>query len=211
MRSSSRVDDIASTPASLPVQPIINYPATIFSGKARSFSQAWYNAYPWLEYSVQVNACFCYSCCLFGPGPGSKCDRSFTVVGFRDWKHATGKSGVLSKHDSSFAHRQSMLTWNQYKLNLMHKTTISDQPGLCWGKQIAENCHYIRSLAETILSCSHQEIALRGHKEGEEFMNIGNFLAILNLAANHDSVIKEPLMNGPKNAKYTSLTYRILL
>ena len=70
--SYSIVDDIASTPASPPVQLIIIYPATIFCGKARSFSQAWYNVYPWLEYSVQANACFCYSCRLFGSGPGSK-------------------------------------------------------------------------------------------------------------------------------------------
>lgn len=97
------------------------------------------------------------------------------MVGFKDWKHATGKSGVLSKHDSSFAHRQSVLAWNQYKLNMLHKTTISDQLGLSRNKQIAENPHYIWSLAEIILMCSYQEIALRGHKEGEESMNRGNF------------------------------------
>ena len=78
--SSSQCDvvDIAQTPASPPVQPVMsNYPATIFSGKARSFSQAWYSAYPWLEYSIQANACFCYSCRLFGNynfGPGFKCE-----------------------------------------------------------------------------------------------------------------------------------------
>ena len=77
-RSCSRVDDIASTPASSPVQLIIIYRATIFSGKARSFSQAWYNAYPWLEYSAQANVCFCYSCHLFGSEPGSNFNRSFT-------------------------------------------------------------------------------------------------------------------------------------
>ena len=36
-------------------------------------------------------------------------------------------------------------------------------------------------------------------------MNRGIFLEILNLVANLDSVIKERLMNGPKNAKYTFL------
>ena len=73
-----------------------------------------------------------------------------------------------------------MLAWNQYKLNMLHKTTISEQLGLCWNKQIAENRHYmyIRSLVEIVLICSHQEIALRGHKEGEESMNRGNFLEI---------------------------------
>ena len=79
---------------------------------------------------------------------------------------------VCCKHDGSFAYRQSMLRWNQYKLKLLHKTTISDPLRVCRDKQIAENRHYIQSLAETILLCSHQEIALRGHKEGEESMNI---------------------------------------
>ena len=116
---------------------------------------------------------------------------SFIVVGFKDWKHATGKSGVLSKHDSSFAHRQLMLVWNQNKLNLVHKTTISDQLRLCRDKQKGENCHYIRSFTETILLCSHQEIAFHGHKEGEESVNRENFLEILNLVTNHDSVIKD--------------------
>ena len=52
--------------------------------------------------------------------------------------------------------------------------------------------------------CSHQEIALRGHREGEASRNRGNFLEILNLIAIHDPVINERLKNGPKNAKYTS-------
>ena len=87
------------------------------------------------------------------------------MVGFKDWKHATGKNGWLSKHNSSFAHRQSILAWNQYKLSLQHKTTISDQLGLCQNKQIAENRHYNQSLAEIILMCRYQKIALPGHKE----------------------------------------------
>ena len=73
--SCSRVNDIASIPASPPATDYHN-PATTFSGRARSFSQVWYNAYPWLDYSVQANACFWYSCRLFGSGPGSNFDRS---------------------------------------------------------------------------------------------------------------------------------------
>ena len=47
-------DDIASMPAFPPVQPVnIKYPATLISGKARSFNPAWYKVYPWLEYSIQ--------------------------------------------------------------------------------------------------------------------------------------------------------------
>ncbi len=47
------------------------------------------------------DAAFCYPCRLFGrASPGRSAD-TFTEKGFRDWKHATGQSGMLSKHDSS--------------------------------------------------------------------------------------------------------------
>ena len=100
----------------------------------------------------------------------------FTVVGFRDWKHATGKSGVLSKHDSSYAHRQSVVAWNQYKSNAQHKNSIADQLRIARAEQIAQNRHYIKTLAEIVLLCCYQEIALRGHRKGEESMNKGNHL-----------------------------------
>ena len=62
-------------PAFPPVQPVnIKYPATLISGKARSFNPAWYKVYPWLDYSIQRDACYCYSCRLFGSGLGSKCE-----------------------------------------------------------------------------------------------------------------------------------------
>ena len=205
-------DDIASTTAFPPVQPVnITFPVTVYSGKSRSFNPAWYSIYPWLEYSIQKDACYCYSCRLLGSGPGSKCEKIFTLVGFKDWKHATGKSGVLSKHDASCVHRKSVISWNQYKINSERKTSISDRLETCRSQQITQNRHYMKTLAEIILLCSHQEIALHGHIEDESSMNRGNFLEILNLVANHDPVIKDQLKNGPKNAKYTSPEYRILL
>ena len=36
------------------------------------------------------------------------------------------KRGVLSKHDSSCAHRNLVISWKQYKVNSYHKTSISD-------------------------------------------------------------------------------------
>ena len=125
-------------------------------------------------------------------------------MGFRDWKHATGKNDVLSKHGSSCTHRQSVVAWNQYKSNAQHINSIADQLGIARAEQIAHNQHYIKTLAEIVLVCSHQQIALRGHREGEKSMNKGNDLEILNLIALLDPVIKEKLKNAPKHAKYTS-------
>ena len=47
-------------------------------------------------------------------------------------------------------------------------------------------------------------MALRGHREGEDSHNPGNFLKILELIGNHDSIVREKLQNGPQNATYTS-------
>ena len=151
--------NIASTPACSPVQPTgITFPATLISGESRFFNPSWCTTYPWLEYSTERDACYSYSCRLFGCGTGSKCEKTFTIVGFRDWKHATGKSGVLYKHDISFAHRQSVAAWNQYKSNTQHQHSIAEQLGMAREEQIRKNQHYIKTLAEIVLLCSHQEI-----------------------------------------------------
>ena len=60
-------------------------------------------------------------------------------------------------------------------------------------------------MAEVILLCAKQELALRGHKESSKSQNRGNFVEILNLVARHDPVIKEKLQKGPQNNKYTYL------
>lgn len=68
---------------------------------------------------------------------------------------------------------------------------------------VKEYRHYIKSVAEVLLLTATQNIAQRGHRESEEDNNQGNFLAILQLLANHDPVVEKKL-NGMHNAKYTS-------
>ena len=70
-------------------------------------------------------------------------------------------------------------------------------------KLVQENRHYIKSVAEVLLLTATKNIAQRGHRESEEVDHRGNFLAILELLANHDPVV-EKKMNGVQNAKYTS-------
>lgn len=73
-------DDIAVSPQQQPVQPVnIQFPATSFSGKQRSFNPAWFRSYKWLEYSVKLNACFCYPCRLFGSSGGGSSSRPVQV------------------------------------------------------------------------------------------------------------------------------------
>ena len=55
-------------------------------------------------------------------------EKAFTCNGFRDWKHATGKSGSLSCHDSKcISHKEAILAWNQYKLVTARDASIAVQ------------------------------------------------------------------------------------
>lgn len=80
--------DIASGPHQLPVQPVISFPSGTFGSKKRAFNSEWYKLYPWLEYSQEKDAGYCYPCRLFRVSGSGKSDAAFTRNGYRDWKHA---------------------------------------------------------------------------------------------------------------------------
>ena len=84
--------DIAAVATDSPVQPTnIRYPVTLYSNKPRSFNPDWFKLYPWLEYSVKEDACFCFPCRMFGGSggvPTSRHQKTFTEIGFKSWKHA---------------------------------------------------------------------------------------------------------------------------
>ncbi len=50
-----------------------------------------------------------------------------------------------------------------------------------------------------------QDIAQRGHREGDDAMNSGNVRKFLKFIAKHDPVIAERVKSGPRN-EYTSHT-----
>ena len=193
--------DIAASPNQSPVQPILRYPATIIGGKRRSFNSLWYKKYHWLEYSGENNAVYCFPCRFFGSCNGLG---TFTQVGFCDWKHATGKSGMLAKHDNSFAHTQAISAWINYKTNSKRGSLIEDRVDSQRRQQIQSNRHYLKTLAEILLLCGKQDIPLRGHREHDPLLNRGNFLEILQTISLHDQIVKEKIETGPRNAIYTS-------
>ena len=71
-------------------------------------------------------------------------------------------------------------------------------------KLVQENRHYMTAVWKAVRLCSLQGIGLRGHREdlGAIDSNPGNFLSILSLLSEHDSVIHDRL-NESTTAKYT--------
>ena len=200
--------DISQSPCFPPVQPIkTRYPSTMFSNVPRCFNPAWFKSFQWLEYSVEKDACFCYPCRLFGSVSAigsSRPETAFTLTGFSDWKHATGKKGILVCHSNCFSHKESMVAWEQYRVTSERGTSILNQINSSWETTIANNQHYIKTIAEILLFCSRQEIGIRGHREDKSSRNRGNFLELLDLVAKHDTIIQQKITNTPQNATYTS-------
>ena len=97
-----------------------------------------------------------------------------------------------------------MTAWKQYQINVRYQTSVADQLGLARAQQVRRNHHYLKIIAEVILFCSLQEISLRGHHEGKESNNKGNFFEMLQLVARHDDDVQKQIQLGPKNATYTS-------
>ena len=208
--ASIEADDIALTSMSSPCQPLnVTFPKRAYSANVqRSFNPTWYRHYSWLEYSVKKDAVFCFPCRFFGPGSigHGRPERVFTVNGFRDWKHATGSKGILISHDKSYSHKQSVIAWEQFKMiSSSASGSVADQlAGSNRSEMIKKNRHYISAIADILLTCTRQDIALRGHRETDESLNRGNFLEIVSLVSRFDPVVANRLQRGPQNALYTS-------
>uniref|UniRef100_A0A1X7U5F5 TTF-type domain-containing protein n=1 Tax=Amphimedon queenslandica TaxID=400682 RepID=A0A1X7U5F5_AMPQE len=85
-------NDIAQLKSDSPHQPSgIAFPVPMFGSSIRCFQSSWYGDYSWLEYSIERDAVYCFSCRFFGIAA----NQSLTCVGFSDLKHATGKSGHI--------------------------------------------------------------------------------------------------------------------
>ena len=197
-----RVLDIAIDKSESPVQPKICFPSRVFgSSGCRSFQVHWYKEFPWIEYSVEKDAVFCFPCRFFN----TVADKAFTRTGFRDWKHATGKHGILTCHDSKCAtHKGSVVAWKQFKLTIANDASIGVHLDRQGKKIIEDNRQYVKALLESLLFCAQQGIALRGHRESMEdsSTNPGNFRSLVSLMSRHNDVLRRRLDEGPRNASW---------
>ncbi|XP_050065525.1 uncharacterized protein LOC126554494 [Aphis gossypii] len=72
-----------------PIRPILKvYPKTKFGTQNRSFTSVYYTHFDWLEYSVKMNAVFCFACRIFSNDYGNS-ENTFTITGFSNWKKAS--------------------------------------------------------------------------------------------------------------------------
>ena len=64
------------------------------------------------------------------------------------------------------------------------------------------NMHVLDVIVDTMLRCGRQDVSLRGQRDdctAESLSNTGNFMAILEMAAKGDDVLRSHLETGHRN------------
>ncbi|KAL1425446.1 hypothetical protein MTO96_003524 [Rhipicephalus appendiculatus] len=195
--------DISKFKTEQPTQPILNpFPSKKYGKLSRSFNSDCYRLFPWLEYSAQADAAFCYPCRMFSTGANEK--SAFVNGGYSNWKKALEKDAGFRKHENSLAHKTCQASWVSYtqmKTRGQSKsvaTHLSD----AYSREVQENRLYIARVADILRFTAVQGIAQRGHDEGATSENKGNFVELLNLFAKYDDIVGKKLKGGAANAKY---------
>lgn len=144
-------------------------------GGMRRFLASWFDQYNWLEYSVERDAVFCFVCYLFKDKTNYAGGDSFVNGGFRNWNY----KDRFDKHVGSInsAHNEAHAKYNFF---IKPKAPIEES--------FASNSKQLRALYKSRLTYSlkclrfllRQGLACRGHDEGEDSQNKGNFLELLN-------------------------------
>ena len=80
--------------------------------------------YPWLEYSVERDAVFCFPCRFFRFGA----DKALTCTGFRDWGASMVPFVIMIKN------KEAMLSWKEHGLvaqgaSIQAQLDKEDHPG----------------------------------------------------------------------------------
>ena len=186
-----------------PCQPKTHdFPQRDISGRLRRFSLNWFKKWDWLEYSVEMDAAFCFVCYLFKRDVEiNKGGDAFVVGGFRAWS----KPDRLEKHVGGIKSAHNIAYEKYVNLRDAKKTSIEfvfDN-----ASEVQMNEYHIRLNAS--LTCLRfllgQGLAFRGHDESEESYSRGNFLELLKwLGGKVEEIRKYTFQNAPKNCQLTS-------
>ncbi|XP_076372827.1 uncharacterized protein LOC143257672 [Tachypleus tridentatus] len=107
----------------------------------------------------------------------------------------------LKSHDNSAGYKFAMHVWTEFKLQKTKGARIQHAFNTNHAKTVEENRHDIRAVIDALLYTVCQKEAQRGHREGSQSDNKGNFLELLDMISRYDEIVKKKL-SGPGNAKY---------
>ena len=194
-----RPDDISHSKDDKPSKPPKNFqfPSKMLGNKDRKCQYVWLEKWEWLEYSIKLDACYCFVCFWFR---GDLSSQLTSPKGWSSWKD----SDRLQKHRDGKKHENASQLYIEYKSRLLTAHQIGT---IIWSAntaEIQENREYVTAICDVLLLCARQNLPLRGHQESADSLNRGNFLEIISLLGKYNNTIGDKLKYSPKNAIYTS-------
>ena len=183
------------------------FPSRPLDGCNRACQYKYLKSNPHFVYSKAEDGIYCLPCALFA----NSSDFSLGQFVREKFNHWTKKNLRFSSHNSKQYHQVSLTRVESLKHSInvpsptidMHITKISSE-------DIARNQLIIKFIADAVLFCGRQNIALRGHRDdrsSEECNNRGNFLALLDYGIKSgNETLKKHLEEAKRNAVYTSKT-----
>ena len=184
-----------------PLQPTnIRFPQRLFgkkNPKKRSFQQAWYKSYPWLQYNSPKGVCYCHTCVKALQEtkikPNGNIELAFTSKGFYNWKDA---KVAFRNHEDSAVHRKSV-----EMLYTLPRTTkdIGETLSESYANEKKKNREYLLKILQNVRFLARQLLAIRDDGSEEN----SNFVQLLRLRAEDDDAFVKEIINK-KTDEYTS-------
>lgn len=153
----------------------------------------------WIEYSIQENSVFCFACRCFNLK--STKEETFTLKGFNDWKHATGKATGFNKHENSSSHMQSMHSWKELENREKNHSSVVE---ILTNTTLEKRRYYMRSIIEVIIFLIKNEVAFRGNWDEDHHKEDGIFRNLFEFKLKDNEYLRKCQDVMPRNATYMS-------
>lgn len=156
----------------------------------RHFNVVEYERTPWLAGSTTLKKLFCWPCLLFAKEAGTSPWTSKEGYG-----NLNAFNNAKVKHQRSTTHLRSQLHLHDFgesrlelQLDEQQRREVSRHNEL-----VRQNRNILVRLIDSVCLLSKQELAFRGHDEGSESLNRGNYVELLSLIASYDQLLKSHL------------------
>ena len=166
-------------------------------GGMRRFQPKWFDEFKWLEYSMHTGAAYCFVCYLFKDSSKYPGGDAFVNEGFRNWNMKCRIRRHVGAINS--AHNEAE---EKYNLFMKPRTSICESIGSNSADFKAKYLARLTWSLKCIRYLLRQGLAFRGHNEGKDSNNQGNFRELLAwLAGNFEEVNMVVLENAPHNCQ----------
>lgn len=124
------------------------------------------------------------------------------------WRRVTGKDGKLTRHESSATHKAAV---DMYAARMVAQSSVGVHLSQAYADKLQReneqkqtNRAALEAIIDVIRFLARQNISFRGHREGVDADNRGNFLELVTFTAKHNAVLRDWLENHPKNVSWLS-------